>query len=333
MTRPVRIAIGVCTAYRPGMMANCLAAIAAQSIPPGAELTVFAVDNEPEPNNRPVVEAAAAAAPFPILYVHEPRRGISNARNAVLDACANRFDWIAFTDDDCEPAQDWIACLVAAAGRHEADVIYGRRKWVPPQPAPFWLSPLVEEHADGAQLDYAATHNVLMSGALASPCFKERPAGLRFDERLAHGEDTDFFYRAVRLGAHIFFSEEAVVHETIPPHRATLRYHVMRVFYYAACKAAILRRYGKIDAAVMKFFVRLIWQVPIAICRLALAPLILPFSVPRFRRTVLKSVGRIAGAAGMASGMAGFIGNPYRNLGRNLGRSRSPVAPSRSLQG
>jgi len=131
------------------------------------------------------------------------------------------------------------------------------------------------------------------------------------------------------LGTRIVFSAAAVVHETNPLHRATLRYHIMRVFYYAACKAAIMRRYGKVDRAVTKFFVRLVWQLPIAVCRLILAPLILPFSPGRFKRTVIKCVSRIAGAVGMAAGLAGFIGDPCRNLGR----THSPVAPTRRLQG
>jgi succinoglycan biosynthesis protein ExoM len=99
------------------------------------------VDNEPGPSSRPIVEAFGAAAPFPVQYVHEPRRGISRARNAVLDACEDRFDWVAFTDDDCRPESDWIAALLAAAERHGADVIYGRREWVPPDPVPFWYEP------------------------------------------------------------------------------------------------------------------------------------------------------------------------------------------------
>src|SRR2546426_1111000 len=86
------------------------------SAPPRAVgSTAIIVDNEPPPGNRPGVEAAAATAPFPMLYVHEPRRGISRARNAALAACAGRCDWIAFTDDDCQPAPDWLAAQLAAA--------------------------------------------------------------------------------------------------------------------------------------------------------------------------------------------------------------------------
>jgi len=316
MTSQARVAIGVCTAYRAEMLRRCLGALSTQAIPPGCAITVVVADNEPEPNNRQIVEDFAATCPFPIHYVHEPRRGISKARNAVLDACADRFDWIAFTDDDCEPEPDWIASHLAAATRHGADVVYGRREWIPPKPVPFWLSPPTTHHADGEQLSYAATHNVLIAGGLAGPSFKERPAALRFDERLAHGEDTDFFYRAIQLGARIVYSAGPVVYETIPRHRATLRYQMMRVFYYSACRTNFLRKYRKSDAALAKIFVRLVWKMPIAVCRLITAPLIWPFSTPTYKRVVIKSASRIAQTAGMTAGLAGFIGDPYRNVGR-----------------
>jgi succinoglycan biosynthesis protein ExoM len=123
MTRETRIAMGVCTAHRPELLDRCLAAHAAHAVPNGYRITAVIADNEPEPRNRALVEARAATCPFPIRYLHEPRRGISRARNAALDACADGFDRIAFTDDDCEPAPDWIAALLAAAERHGADVV------------------------------------------------------------------------------------------------------------------------------------------------------------------------------------------------------------------
>lgn len=140
----------------------------------------------------------------------------------MLDACEDRFDWIAFTDDDCRPTPDWIACLPAAAERHGADVVYGRREWLPPDSAPFWYEP-PERHrrVEGQVLEYAATHNVLMAGELAGLRFDEglRPnlklthlrGGLRFDEHLAHGEDTDFFHRTTIYGARIVYSAQPVV--------------------------------------------------------------------------------------------------------------------------
>jgi succinoglycan biosynthesis protein ExoM len=311
MTRQARVAIGICTAHRAEMLGTCLAALAVQAVPPGLQLSAIVVDNEPEPGNRPLVEAGAAACPFPVRYLHEPRRGISRARNAVLDACAGSFDWIAFTDDDCEPAPDWIASLVAAAERHGANVVYGRREWIPPQPVPFWFAPQRVNYAEGERLRHAATHNVLMAAALAEPRHNET---LRFDESLAHGEDTDFFYRAsTGHGASIVYSDVPVVYERVPSHRATLHHHLRQQFYLAASRSDFQRRHTGLATALTKLAGRLAFQVPVAIVRLIASPLEWPFGTPRFRRTVLRNTGKLAAAAGAAAGTAGFIGNPYRS--------------------
>jgi GT2 family glycosyltransferase len=116
----MRVAIGVCTACRSQMLARCLEALACQVAPQDCDVEIIVADNEPTPRNREAVAAFAGRCPFPVHYVHEPRRGISHARNAVLEACEDRFDWLAFTDDDCVPASDWVAALLAAAERHSA---------------------------------------------------------------------------------------------------------------------------------------------------------------------------------------------------------------------
>src|SRR5262245_18044811 len=166
MSAAGRVAIGICTTGRTEMFRCCLAALASQTLPESVELTIVIADNEPEPNNRQAVTEFAATCPFPVQYVHEPRRGISRARNAVLDASEDRHDWIAFTDDDHRQARNWIAALLDAAERPDADVLYGRRKWVPPDPLTFWYDepPELLRWTEGQVLEFAATHNVLLAG-------------------------------------------------------------------------------------------------------------------------------------------------------------------------
>ena len=317
MTTAGRVAIGVCTAHRQEMLRCCLVALASQIVPEGFELTIIVADNEPEPNNQQAVEEFAATCPFPVRYVHESRRGISRARNAVLDACEARFDWIAFTDDDCIPQPDWISALLEAAARHRADVVYGRREWTPPSPLPFWFVPeKPTSRAEGQRLQVAATHNVLMAGELAGLRFRERHVGLRFDERLAHGEDSDFFHRAsTRFGARIVYSAAPVVHETIPSHRATMGYQLMRRFHRDAARYHFERRYMSLGRAVLKCARRVLWHLPVSIALLVAAPLLAPFGVDRFKRIVVTNAGRIVGTAGALAGLAGFNGDPYRSLG------------------
>jgi succinoglycan biosynthesis protein ExoM len=163
-----RVAIGVCTARRPELLKCCLAALAAQIIPESVDLTLVIADNEPEPNNQPVVAEYATSCPFRVEYVHEPHRGISRARNALLRACEGRFDWIAMTDDDCKPTPTWLADMLAAAQRHGADVVRGRHVWVAPESGAYWYAPeTVPRYAEGERIDMPA----------AATC--SSPAGLR----------------------------------------------------------------------------------------------------------------------------------------------------------
>jgi glycosyltransferase involved in cell wall biosynthesis len=308
-----RVAVCVCTAMRPRMLAHCLDAIAAQIVPAGLEVHVVVVDNEAEPGNKGLVHAFGARCPFPVHYMHEPRRGIPQARNAALDACWQLgADWIAFTDDDCWASPLWLDGLLAAASRYKADVVYGRGEFLFPLPSPFWAPPADQGgYTEGQRLPYAATHNVLFAGWLIDD---GTPAGMRFDEALAHGEDTDFFHRAARRGARIVYSEAPVVYETVPPERATLIYQARRAYHYAASRSSFHRRYKGLSGAVRKLAGRWLLQAPVAVARLIAAPFVWPFSEPAFKGLVLKGAARLAGAAGAAAGLLGFEGNPYQTI-------------------
>jgi succinoglycan biosynthesis protein ExoM len=150
---------------------------------------------------------------------------------------------------------------------------------------------------------------VLFAGWLIRP---REQAGMRFDERLAHGEDTDFFHRAVQRGARIVYAREPAVFETVPIERATLRFHVGRAYYYAASKSDFHRRHRGTATALAKLLDRLVVKAPVAIARLIAAPLVWPVSEPAFRHLLAKGSVRLVGIAGATAGILGFIGNPYR---------------------
>jgi glycosyltransferase involved in cell wall biosynthesis len=57
-------------------------------------------------------------------YVAEPKRGLSNARNAGVRAASG--DLIAFTDDDCYPAPNFLDRITAAFTNPAIGVISGR---------------------------------------------------------------------------------------------------------------------------------------------------------------------------------------------------------------
>jgi hypothetical protein len=166
-------------------------------------------------------------------------------------------------------------------------------------------------YAEGEELPYAGTHNVLFATWLIG---RRGHAPMEFDERLLHGEDTDFFHRAAVRGARIVYSAEPLVLEVVSPDRATLHYQTRRAYHYAASRSYFHRRYKGARRAALKLAGRWVFQAPVAVLRLLAAPFAWPFSADAFRGLVTKGSARLAGVAGATAGLLGFDGNPYRRI-------------------
>jgi GT2 family glycosyltransferase len=231
----IHIAICACTHRRPAGLATLLDAVARQRFvrraPP--RLSVVIVDNEGSEEAKTLCDQFARASDVAIRYVHEPRRGISHARNRCLDEVAADCGFIAMVDDDEIPDPDWIEQLLEAQEYSGADVVEGRVEPVFPEDAPDWIVQgryfgwhhhLNERHRPGQQvypeLDQARTNNVLLKAAVV------RTLGLRFDPRfgLSGGGDVVFFRAIHAAGYRIVYAPDARVRDMIPLGRANLRW-------------------------------------------------------------------------------------------------------------
>lgn len=112
----------ICTRNRAGPLGRCLDSVAQLQFDRSWEFVL--VDNGSTDETRAVVEAWAAAAPMPVRYVHEAVPGLSNARNAGLRAAQGEI--IAFTDDDCYPAPDFLTRTMAAFDDPKLGFVSGR---------------------------------------------------------------------------------------------------------------------------------------------------------------------------------------------------------------
>ena len=88
-----------------------------------ARLELVIADNDQTPSVERWRARWPDEAPFPVRYVHEPAAGVSNARNAAMSAA--RGGLIAFLDDDNEAEPGWLAALLEAQDRFDADVVFG----------------------------------------------------------------------------------------------------------------------------------------------------------------------------------------------------------------
>jgi len=302
----ITVAIGVCTVHRPIMLQKCLESLARQKVPLGVAPIIVVADNEANATNRSAVENFVTTCPLPLRYVHEPRRGISMARNAILEAALElRADWIAFIDDDETAAPDWLAELLAAAERHNADVIQGRVEPVHPEPTPFWVVPS-KTRKEGQNKGSAGGGNVLFSSHLI--CY--RGAGLRFDQAFAltGGEDTDFFARAYASGFHIAHSNKPLVFEHWPVERCTYSAQVSRSFNASMNEMRRQRGLSLAGRAAIKAA----GSAAMGVFSFIIAAACAPISRARFKAKALQGGKRLASAAGRFAALAGYRSEPYR---------------------
>ena len=224
-----RVGVLVATMRRPEQLSRLLDDLRGyvDAPPVGWHVRVVVCDNDPGRTAENVCRAAAQRSP--VEYVAEPRPGIAAARNRLLDS-ARDCDAVAFIDDDERPCGGWLGALLTCMDAHEADVVSGAVLNDFATPPPQWVRSTRcfrrPRQPTGTAAEWPDTANVLIRvAALGSP-------PLRFDERygVTGGSDTFLFLMMKQRGARIIWCDEAVVEETVPPHRTTLRWILRRSF-------------------------------------------------------------------------------------------------------
>lgn len=238
---PLHVAIAAPTLNRPDGLRRLLEGLSRLTFRRVSEprITIVIIDNDLTPTAEAIVDACRPMLRWPVVYHHEPRRGLVYARNAQLETAPATADWLAMIDDDEVPVPDWLDSLLAIGLAHEAHFVAGPVLPSFVQEAPRWareggffeVGPL----EDGAAIDFLYTGNVLM--ALAPV----RAAGWRFEMAFNHsgGEDEQFFRHALRSGLKAVCAADAKVLETIPPGRATPRWVLRRYFRMGTTIAAM----------------------------------------------------------------------------------------------
>jgi succinoglycan biosynthesis protein ExoM len=265
------LALGVCTFRRP-ILAGTLESLSIQTLAKNCRCCIIVADNDDEPSARPVVEAARAALPMTIHYVHAPARNISIARNALLEqAIALKSTYLAMIDDDEVATPEWASALLAGIETSGADAVLGPVLATYREDSPGWMrlakfhdvTPVIQ--TDGRILT-GYTGNVILR--LGSPAVRTRRFDLAFGR--TGGEDDAFFRGLVRDGGVIRYAPAAVAYEDVPPAREKLGFLLRRnfragqthgritaahhsggrtmLFATAAAKASLLLGYAGINA-------------------------------------------------------------------------------------
>jgi GT2 family glycosyltransferase len=208
-TEPTDITVAIATAGRPEGLSRCLDAIAGGTAQPKQ---IVVVDQSADDRSQAVVREHAGRGAA-IRHIPQERLGLSASRNAGVAAASTSL--VAVTDDDCSPAEDWLASINAAfSATGGPDAATGRV--LPLGSEGYAVSSRTSPHAAeyrGRQLPWLVGTGANMT---VRRDWWDRIGG--YDERLgvgtpgAAGEDLDFLHRLLRAGAVVRYEPKAIVY-------------------------------------------------------------------------------------------------------------------------
>ncbi len=233
-----RVSVVVAVRGNIAALPGLTAAVAAQDVGPG-DVEVVVVDNHARPR------VPAWDVPVAVRVVHEPRPGLSRARNAGIRAASG--DYILVTDPDARPASGWVRHLAAALEVTGAYCVGGRvvarftgtrparldprimqlfvtpawPKRVAPLAAPYWLL--------GCNLGFRRD---------PLPSFDER-FGVRARRHLSC-EDLEIVIRTQRAGLGVVVAPDAVVARAIHPADLRVTALLGRAFWHGVSIARLV---------------------------------------------------------------------------------------------
>ncbi len=259
MSGRTSIAVAVCTYDRNEPLRVLLDAlvVCAAEVHDLADVGVVVVDDRADGAARPVVESYEGKFALGVHYRISGHQNISLARNLALETALGVGEWIAMTDDDCEPVPGWLRAYVEVQRRTGAGAVTGPMHLRVPSGSPRWLSdqPFFADQlfpfVDGQRSDTAATNNSFLRASFV----REHPE-LRFRPELGvlGGEDMVFYRSAHRAGLEIVYSEQAAVWGNEPPSRATYRHQLTYRFWLGNTEYVTNRALG--DASPFRLFLR-----------------------------------------------------------------------------
>lgn len=295
MTENCNIDVFVCTYRRQQKLKECIESIIAQKLESSIALRIVVVDNDKDQTGRQIVELLGAKSGIPIVYLWEPQRGISHARNKCLDAIKAKY--FCFIDDDEIAAPTWVQNLYQTLHDFNADVVAGPVIATYHSNTPRWVieSKIFERNRKhtGDSLECAATGNCMLRSSSV------QRSGIRFDHRfsLSGGEDSDFFIRLLSSGYTAVFCDEAEVFEEAARDRMTMRYWMLRSIRGGQTYA--MTHYKGMSNS------RLLYLVSKKIVHLIAATCMLILNLPRGRARYIRWLIRASSSYGQLSSFYG----------------------------
>jgi GT2 family glycosyltransferase len=212
LDRALKTSIVVCSKGRRDGLAALFDSFTRLALPETGAAEVILVDNSPAGALRPDFDRLCRGLVLPSRYLAEPRTGLAFAQNRGLAAARGQV--VAFTDDDCLAAEDWLLRLSDHFERDpELQVLGGRVELHDPADLSVTIKrePNRETFAAPDQL-FGFLHGCNM--AVRRELFDRiGPFDTRFGtgSTFGSGNDTEFVYRAFKTGCRIAYEPDVLV--------------------------------------------------------------------------------------------------------------------------
>ena len=203
---------------------------------------IVVVDNCPKRSAEDAIKKCFGDEHSTIRYIHEPKTGVSYARNSALQNARGQF--VIFLDDDQFPQQDWLSAFIKVANS-------GAKAAFGPILAKYDVEPV--KHAkildgiftrqipvhDGDDISklypYLSTGNCLFD---KDECFTDHPEfEIRFNK--LGGEDIWMFKSLYSRNIPLIWAAGAKASESVPPERMTLHWLAKRKFHSGQIRALL----------------------------------------------------------------------------------------------
>lgn len=226
----------ICTYNHADLLDRTLTALAAQRVAEDITWSVLVVDNNCTDATPDVVAKHVSGGRIPGLRrIREPEQGLTPARHAGVRHTT--APWIAFVDDDCLLAEDWVAEAVPFLQAHpDAGGLGGRvvLDWEEPPPSYVhgygWafaeqnLGPAASRAGSLVGAGMVVRREALhVTGWLDRPLLDDR-----IGEQLVSGGDVEIALRIRGAGYALWYNPSCVLRHVVPAYRTERRY-LMRI--------------------------------------------------------------------------------------------------------
>lgn len=251
-----KLVIGVPTFRRPKGLLRTIESLISQKVT-GLNYMIVVADNDSDlrEGHGVVDELNSKGVNVELDVILVEDRGISSARNAIIEYALNKTDCIgvAMLDDDEFADSNWLQCLYDMHIESGADVVGGYTTPEFEQKEPKWAKELPvfyrKKKSQGLVELIESTCSVYIGAELLRKFPKER-FDLEFG--ITGGGDKEFFLRLKKNGAKFAFTADARAFELYPPSRVNKKWAIKRAFRIGSTDMRVIKLHAKTSSKVLE---------------------------------------------------------------------------------